>query len=562
MLAWQARLASAKPRVLVTGGLLAEAALSLTLSRYRIAVCRGRDVLLPCPENVMPRRKSLLAQMYESRQKAKLQQKKLEEQAARAWAAEDRRIAAQAEKEAAQLRREEERAAQARLRDEQQAERARQQAAAQAERLAAQQAREQERQAATQAREQQRREAAERRERQAREADRRRRAVERRVAEAEVRTEAVQATVAAFEQLLTDRSRHLAAHSRHAEAAFNAHGPEAFVAAVQRALATSVYPEGLDGSCAAQYIPESRELLVEYELPRQDVIPAVTGYRYAKAKDIVQPEPRKKPEINRLYERLIARVALRTLAEAFDVVPAALVGGIVFNGYVSAKDRATGKPVRPLLLSVHAPRDAFAEIVLDEPELDPKACLRGYLNALISEHPYDLEPVEPVLKFDLRKFKFVEEMNVIAGLDSRPDLLALKPVEFEHLIRELFEAMGMKSWVTQASRDEGVDGVAVNEDPIVGGLCIIQAKRYSKIVGLEAVHALAGVMDDKNAAKGVLVTTSWVGKASRDFAARNGSRIEIIEGRHLKSLLREHLGLDVLIGLPKLPPGWERHEVS
>jgi len=88
----------ARPRVLATGGLLAEAALSLTLSRYRIAVCRGRDVLLPCPENVMPRRKSLLAQMYESRQKAKLQQKKLEEQAARAWAAEDRRIAAQAER--------------------------------------------------------------------------------------------------------------------------------------------------------------------------------------------------------------------------------------------------------------------------------------------------------------------------------------------------------------------------------------------------------------------------------------------------------------------------------
>jgi restriction system protein len=110
----------------------------------------------------------------------------------------------------------------------------------------------------------------------------------------------------------------------------------------------------------------------------------------------------------------------------------------------------------------------------------------------------------------------------------------------------------MKSWVTQASRDEGVDGVAVNEDPIVGGLCIIQAKRYSKIVGLEAVHALAGVMEDKNAAKGVLVTTSWVGKASRDFAARNG-RIQIIEGRHLKSLLLEHLGLDVLISLPHLP---------
>lgn len=242
--------------------------------------------------------------------------------------------------------------------------------------------------------------------------------------------------------------------------------------------------------------------------------------------------------------------------------PPTLVAGIVFNGYVSAKDHTTGQPIRPLLISTHAMREAFDQIMLDEPELDPQACLRGYLNAIVSPHPYDLESVEPVLRFDLSRYKFVEEMDVVAGLDHRPDLLALKPVEFEHLIRQLFEAMGMKSWVTQASRDEGVDGIATNEDPIVGGLCIIQAKRYSRIVGLEAVHALAGVMEDMHAAKGVLVTTSWVGKASRDFAARNGSRIEIIEGRHLKNLLREHLDLDLLISLPKIPPDWERHDIA
>jgi hypothetical protein len=73
----------------------------------------------------------------------------------------------------------------------------------------------------------------------------------------------------------------------------------------------------------------------------------------------------------------------------------------------------------------------------------------------------------PVLQFDLSKYKFVEELEVVVGLDSRPDLLAFKPVEFEHLIRRLFEAIGMKSWVTQASRDDGIDAVAVNEDPIV-----------------------------------------------------------------------------------------------
>ena len=204
----------------------------------------------------MPRRKSLIAQMYEARQKAKLQRQKLEDQASRAWAEEERKAEAQAAREAAQQRREEERAAQARVREQQQSERA-----------AAQQERERQRQAAAEARQQQRHEAEERREQQRQEAEQRRLTAEQRAAEAEFRTEAVHAKLAAFERLLLDRNRNLAGHSRRAEDAFNAHGPEAFVEAIQQGLATSVYPDGLAGSCAAQYLPESAELWVEYELP-------------------------------------------------------------------------------------------------------------------------------------------------------------------------------------------------------------------------------------------------------------------------------------------------------
>lgn len=502
----------------------------------------------------MAKRKSLLAKMYAAHQKAKEQRRRAEERARREYEAEARRFEAQQAKEAEQQRRAEERAAQSQLKQQQQAERARQQAAAQQEK-------ERREQAAAQLREQQHQQAEAKRDQQRQAVEDRRLAVQRRLAEAEFRTEAVRAQVAALERLLQDRNSSLAASGRWAEDVFNTQGSELFVATLQQALARSIYPDNMQGSCAAMYRSEARELLIEYELPRQDVIPTVAAYRYVRSKDLVQPEPRKEAEVKKLYGELIARVTLRTLAEAFDIAPVTLVSGIVFNGYVSAKDRATGKPIRPLLISTHATRDAFAQILLDEPELDPVVCLRGYLNAVVSLHPYDLEAIRPVMQFDLSKYKFVEEMDVVAGLDSRPDLLALKPVEFEHLIRQLFEKIGMKSWVTQASRDEGVDGVAINEDPIVGGLCIIQAKRYSKIVGLEAVHALAGVMEDKSAAKGVLVTTSWVGKASRDFAARNG-RIEIIEGRHLKAMLLEHLGLDALISLPKLPPDWEQSDVS
>jgi restriction system protein len=144
-------------------------------------------------------------------------------------------------------------------------------------------------------------------------------------------------------------------------------------------------------------------------------------------------------------------------------------------------------------------------------------------------------------------------MDAVAGLDSRPDLLDMTPTEFEHLVRQPFEAIGMQSWVTQASKDDGVDAVAVNEDPFMGGHCIIQAKRCRSAVGVEPVRALAGVMDDKHATTGILVTTSWVSKDGHAFAQRHG-RIRLIECEEIKYLCKEHLGLDVLISLPKPPP--------
>ncbi|SHT29224.1 restriction endonuclease [Mycobacteroides abscessus] len=498
----------------------------------------------------MARRKSLLGTMYTEYQKGKRQREREQAAAQRQWEAEQRRIEAAAAKQYAAQVREQERAEQAWHREQARLARVQQQEHLKAERQAAQQEKERLRRQAQALREQQQRDK-----------DVRRRQVDIQVERAQLRTDEVQRRVADCEMLLLNRNRDLADYCSEAEDALVAEGEEGFAEVISSALSLAAGSSDLHGSCKAVFRPEARELLLDYELPSQDVIPSVSAHRYVKAKDVIAPVPRKEVELKSLYEKTVARVALRTLAEGFLATPAALVDGIIFNGHVSAKDPATGKPIKPLLISVHAMREAFGELVLDEPELDPKSCLKTYLNAVVSAHPFDLEPVRPVVQYDISKYKTTAAVDVLAGLDSRIDLLELSPSEFEQLVRALFEQMGMKSWVTQSSRDDGVDAVAVNEDPIVGGLCIIQAKRYSRVVGLEAIHALAGVMNDKSAAKGVLVTTSWVGKASRDFAARNG-RMEIIEGRELKSLLAEHLGRDVLIGLPKLPPGWEPHQVK
>jgi restriction system protein len=325
--------------------------------------------------------------------------------------------------------------------------------------------------------------------------------------------------------------------------AFTAGMPEAVEWFVGSVLDSSRYPEGFPHSYQVAYRPENRDVVVEFELPPQRVVPGVRGYRYVKARDAIDPLPRPQNEVKQRYKRLIASIALRTLHEIFTATPPDVVEAVVFNGRLSTTDRATGKPIRPHLLSVSAERAVFEDLVLAA--VEPAACLTR-LNALVSPNPYDQEAVEPFIAFDLKRFRFTDDLDVVAALDSRPNLLKLSPTEFEHLVKQLFVAMGAEAWTTIPSKDGGVDAVATSKHLFFGGVCLIQAKRWAGLVGLESVHALTGVMADHNATTGVLVTTSWFGRASEQFAKRN--RITLINGAELKQLVKEHLNQDVIPG--------------
>jgi hypothetical protein len=89
-------------------------------------------------------------------------------------------------------------------------------------------------------------------------------------------------------------------------------------------------------------------------------------------------------------------------------------------------------------------------------------------------------------------------------------------------------------------------------DAVTGSVCVIQAKRYKRVVEADAVRALWGAMEDKRTTEGILVTTSWFGSAGRQFAANHQERLRLIEGPELKHLLAEHLGLDVRIALERV----------
>jgi restriction system protein len=327
-------------------------------------------------------------------------------------------------------------------------------------------------------------------------------------------------------------------------------------AAVEQCLTTALqasqYPVGFPHAFTLIYRTRERELLVEYEFPVvRDIIPTEASYRYVKTRSLIEPKARTATDTQRLYKSVLAQVTLRTLHELFRADGPAHVQRVAFNGVVDDIDPSTGHPTRPKLVSLRTDRESFLE--RDLSRVEPLRALKG-LKANFSSAPTELEAIPPILEFDVNDPRFIEEEEILSGLDERTNLVDLTPYAFETVIRDLFQALGFDTYQTRPSRDGGVDCVAHYTKSVIGGKYIIQAKRYIHRVPVEAVRDLAGALDHERASKGILVTTSDFTPAGYQFA--HGKPIELINGNGLLALLKEHTNLDAKIVMPpNRPPG-------
>jgi restriction system protein len=320
---------------------------------------------------------------------------------------------------------------------------------------------------------------------------------------------------------------------------------DAVVSYSSMVLEAAKYPEDFPQSFQIAYVPDSRQIVVEYELPLVDVVPAVKAYKYVKTSDTISESARPQTQIKTLYASMVAQVAVRTVHELLSADAGKHIDTLVFNGIVDTTDPGSGRPIRPCLVTLRTTREVFGE--LDLTHVEPLACLK-HLSAAVSKSPAELAPVRPVLEFNMVDPRFVAESDALSELDQRPNLMDLTPTEFEALIQNLFTKMGLEARQTRPSRDGGVDCVAWDPRPIFGGKVVIQAKRYKNTVGVSAVRDLFGTLQNEGASKGILVTTSGYGQASFEFA--QNKPIELIDGANLLYLLAEHASVEARIVPP------------
>jgi restriction system protein len=291
---------------------------------------------------------------------------------------------------------------------------------------------------------------------------------------------------------------------------------DAVEAYITMVLERSEYPDDFPQQFKVAYIPEAKEVVIDYELPGIGVIPIISEYKYVKSRDEIEEKQMKQSDIKALYQDIVSSVTLRTVHEITESDQGDHAAIIVFNGHVSTVDPSTGKDVRPCLISLSANKTKLEEI--------------------------------DIIEFTMTDRRFVEQGDMLSGLDARPNLMDLNPFEFENLVSNLFSKMGLETKLTRSSKDGGVDAVAFDVRPVLGGKVVIQAKRYKNVVGVSAVRDLYGTMLNEGANKGILVTTSNYGPDAFEFS--KDKPIELIDGGGLLYLL-EKVGFEARIIFPQ-----------
>lgn len=329
--------------------------------------------------------------------------------------------------------------------------------------------------------------------------------------------------------------------------------PSAIEHIARLTLDYSKYPKNIPKIYQFHYDKNTKILIVNFELPPPDKLPSTIEFKYVQTKKEIISKEIKPKELQILYDDVIYQLTLRVIYELFQTIPKNHVHSIVFNGWARGTDKATGQDFHSCIISLQVSTDEMKNI--NFMRVDPKTCFRN-LKGVSTASLAQLSPVKPIIQMSIQTedVRFVESRDILADINSIPNLAEMEWEDFEHLIRQLFELMfkdrGADVKITRCSRDYGIDAIVFDPDPIFGGKIVIQAKRWNNIVNPSAVRDLWGTMDHEKASKGILVTTSWFGPDSYDWIKDKGSQITLIDGTLLQGLFQQY-GFKVQINLKK-----------
>ncbi|MGL4304670.1 MAG: restriction endonuclease, partial [Mycobacteriaceae bacterium] len=149
------------------------------------------------------------------------------------------------------------------------------------------------------------------------------------------------------------------------------------------------------------------------------------------------------------------------------------------------------------------------------------------------------DQVDPLEQINTSVRRLHEEVS----LELVKRLHELPPAFLERSVIEVLLAMGyggaeQRGRSIGGSGDEGIDGI-IDQDPLGLDQIYVQAKRYGQEnpVGRPDIQKFVGALHGKSSIRGVYITTSRFTQEAHDYARTVGTRVILIDGQKLASLM-------------------------
>jgi HJR/Mrr/RecB family endonuclease len=149
---------------------------------------------------------------------------------------------------------------------------------------------------------------------------------------------------------------------------------------------------------------------------------------------------------------------------------------------------------------------------------------------------------DPLDSRDIGSFVRIETVSIelLKSISQHPELL--KTVDwriFEKLLSGLLEKLGYEVELQQGTQDGGIDIFAIRRDDVLGShRYIIQAKRWSRRVGVVPVRELLFLQGHHKVSKACLATTTFFTRGAWRLADEYRWQLELRDYEGLKDWIR------------------------
>ena len=148
--------------------------------------------------------------------------------------------------------------------------------------------------------------------------------------------------------------------------------------------------------------------------------------------------------------------------------------------------------------------------------------------------------------------KIYKEINEQLAEELLEVILEKDGYYFEKLVMDVLIKMGYGDFredakkVTKKSNDGGIDGI-INQDKLGLDKIYVQAKRWESVVGRPELQKFVGALSERQADKGIFITTSDFTKEAKEYIEKVSQNIILINGNMLTKLMIENnVGVQII----------------